>query len=60
MSVKNFGKGYIKATIRERIEKRVKVQDYSTVRKRVPFPKRPDAKWTLVDTDKEKFQENGE
>ena len=59
VSVKNFGEGYTKEAIRERIEKRVKAQDYSTVRKRVPFPKRPDAKRTLIDTDNEKFQESG-
>ena len=59
VSVKNFGEGYTKEAIRERIEKRAKVQDYSTVRKRVPFPKRPDAKRTLIDTDREKFQESG-
>ena len=59
VSVKNFGEGYTKEAIRERIEKRAKAQDYSTVRKRVPFPKRPDAKRTLIDTDREKFQESG-
>lgn len=59
VSEKNFGKGYTKEAIRERIEKRVKVQDYSPVRKRVPSPKRPDAKRTLIDTEKEKFQESG-
>ena len=59
VSVKNFGEGYTKEAIRERIEKRVKAQDYSIVRRRVPFPKRPDAKRTLIDTDKEKFQESG-
>ncbi|MDE7250212.1 MAG: relaxase/mobilization nuclease domain-containing protein, partial [Lachnospiraceae bacterium] len=59
VSEKNFGEGYTKEEIRERIEKRVKTQDYSPVRKRVPFPKRPDAKRTLIDTDKEKFLESG-
>ena len=59
VSIKNFGEGYTKEAIRERIEKRVKAQDYSPVRRRVPFPKRPDAKRTLIDTDKEKFQESG-
>ena len=59
VSVKNFGEGYTKEAIRDRIEKRVKAQDYSTVRKRVPFPKRSGAKRTLIDTDKEKFQESG-
>ncbi|MBD5455039.1 MAG: relaxase/mobilization nuclease domain-containing protein [Lachnospiraceae bacterium] len=59
VSVKNFGEGYTKEVIRERIEQRVKAQGYSAVRKRVPLPKRPDAKRTLIDTDKEKFQESG-
>ena len=59
VSVKNFGEGYTKEKIRERIEKRVKAQDYSPVRKRVPSLKRLDAKRTLIDTDKEKFQESG-
>ncbi len=59
VSVKNFGEGYTKESIKERIDKCVKAQDYSPVRKRVPFPKRPDAKRTLIDTDKEKFQESG-
>ena len=59
VSEKNFGKGYTKEAIRERIEKRVKTQDDSLVRKRVSFPKRPDAERTLIDTDKEKFQESG-
>jgi len=58
VSAKNFGVGYIKEVIRERIEKRVKTQGYSSGRKRVPFPKRPDAKRTLIDTNKEKFQES--
>lgn len=58
VSEKNFGVGYTKEAIRERIEKRVKTQGYSTERKRVPFPKRPDAKRTLIDTDKEKFQQS--
>ena len=59
ISVKNFGEGYTKEAIREKIEKRVKTQDYTPVKKRVPFPKRPDAKRNLIDTDKEKLQENG-
>ena len=59
VSVKHFGEGYTKEAIKERIEKRVKVQDYSTVRKRVPFPRHSDARRTLIDTDKEKFQESG-
>ncbi len=58
VSEKNFGVGYTKEAIRERIEKRVKTQGYSSGRKRVPFPNRPDAKRTLIDTDKEKFQES--
>lgn len=58
ISEKNFGVGYTKEAIRERIEKRVKTQGYSSGRKKVPFPKRPDAKRTLIDTDKEKFQES--
>ena len=59
VSEKNFGKGYTKEAIRERIERRVRVQNYFQVRKRVPFPKRSDAKRILIDTDKEKFQESG-
>ena len=59
VSVKNFGEGYTKEAIREKIEKRVKAQDYPFVRKRVPFQKRLDANRTLIDTDKEKFQESG-
>ena len=51
--------GYTKESIRERIEKRVKAQENSPVKKKFPFPKRPDAKRTLIDADKEKFQENG-
>lgn len=56
---KNFGVGYTKEAIRERIKKRVMTQEDFPVKKKVPFPKRPDAKRTLIDTDKEKFQENG-
>lgn len=56
---KNFGVGYTKEAIRERIEKRVKAQEKSPVKKKFPFPKRPDAKRNLIDTDQEKFQENG-
>ncbi len=59
VSEKNFGVGYTKESIRERIEKRVKAQGNFPVKKKFPFPKRPDAKLTLIDTDKEKFQENG-
>lgn len=59
VSEKNFGVGYTKESIRERIEKRVKAQENSPVKKKFPFPKRPDAKRTLIDADKEKFQENG-
>ena len=59
VSEKNFGKGYTKEAIRERIEKRVKAQEIFPVKKKYPFPKRPNAKRTLIDTDKEKFQENG-
>ena len=56
---KNFGVGYTKEAIRDRIEKRVKAQEKFPVKKKIPFPKRPDAKRILIDTDKEKFQENG-
>ena len=59
VSEKNFGVGYTKEAIRERIEKRVKAQEKFPVKKKFLFPKRPDAKRTLIDTDKEKFQENG-
>jgi hypothetical protein len=59
VSEKNFGVGYTKESIRERIEKHVKAQESSPVKKKFPFPKRPDAKRTLIDTDQEKFQENG-
>ncbi len=59
VSEKNFGVGYTKESIRERIEKRVMAQENSSVKKKFLFPKRPDAKRTLIDTDKEKFQENG-
>ncbi len=59
VSEKNFGVGYTKESIRERIEKHVKAQESSPVKKKFPFPKRPDAKRTLIDTDREKFQENG-
>ena len=55
---KNFGVGYTKGAIRERIEKRVRAQENFPVKKKIPFPKRPDAKQTLIDTNKEKFQEN--
>ena len=56
---KNFGVGYTKEAIRERIEKCIKAQENFPIKKKVPFPKRPDAKRTLIDTNKEKFQENG-
>ena len=59
VSERNFGVGYTKEAIRERIKKRVMTQEDFPVKKKVPFPKRPDAKRTLIDTDKEKFQENG-
>jgi len=58
VSEKNFGVGYTKEAIKERIEKRLKTQGYSSGKKRVPFPKRPDAKRALIDTNKEKFQES--
>ena len=56
---KNFGVGYTKEAIRDRIEKRVKAQEKFPVKKKIPFPKRSDAKRLLIDTDKEKFQANG-
>ena len=59
VSERNFGVGYAKEAIRERIEKRVRAQEKFPVKKKVPFPKRPDAKQTLIDTNKEKFKENG-
>ena len=59
ISERNFGVGYTKESIRERIEKYVKAQEKFPVKKKFPFPKRPDANRTLIDTDKEKFQENG-
>ncbi len=59
VSEKNFGVGYTKEAIRERIEKRVMTQEKFPIKKKFPFPKRPDAKWALIDTDQEKFQENG-
>ncbi len=59
VSERNFGVGYTKEAIRERIEKRVMTQEKFPVKKKFPFPKRPDAKRTLIDTDQEKFQENG-
>ena len=34
-------------------------QEKFPVKRKFPFPKRLDAKRTLIDTDKEKFQENG-
>ena len=59
VSEKNFGVGYTKELIRERIEKRVKAQERFPVKRKFPFPERQDAKRTLIDTDKEKFQKNG-
>ena len=59
VSERNFGVGYTKEAIRERIEKRVMTQEKFPVKKKFPFPKRPDAKRTLIDTDQEKFQESG-
>lgn len=59
VSERNFGVGYTKEAIRERIEKRVMTQEKFPVKKKFPFPKRPDAKRTLIDTEQEKFQENG-
>lgn len=56
---KNFGVGYTKEAIRDRIEKRVKAQEKFPVKKKIPFPKQSDAKRILIDTDKEKFQANG-
>lgn len=56
---KNFGVGYTKEAIRDRIEKRVKAQEKFPIKKKIPFPKRSDAKRILIDTDKEKFQANG-
>lgn len=58
VSEKNFGKGYTKEAIKERIENHVKTQNYSSVKKKVPFPKKPDSKRGLIDIDKEKFQES--
>ena len=34
-------------------------QEKFPVKRKFPFPKRPDAKRTLIDTEQEKFQENG-
>ena len=59
VSERNFGVGYTKEAIRERIEKRAMTQEKFPVKKKFPFPKRPDAKRTLIDMDQEKFQENG-
>lgn len=59
VSEKNFGVGYTKEAIRERIEKRVMTQEKFPIKKKFPFPKRPDAKRALIDTDQENFQENG-
>ena len=58
ISVKNFGEGYTKEDIREKIEKLVKEQPVSAGRKKVPFPKRDASKQRLIDTDKEKFRES--
>ena len=59
VSERNFGVGYTKEAIRERIEKRVKAQEKFPIKRKFLFPERPDAKRTLIDTDKEKFQGNG-
>ncbi|MEY8434065.1 relaxase/mobilization nuclease domain-containing protein [Lachnospiraceae bacterium 48-42] len=59
ISERNFGEGYTKEAIRERIEKCVMTQENFPVKKEIPFPKRLDAKRTLIDTDQEKFQESG-
>ena len=59
VSERNFGVGYTKEAIRERIEKCVMTQENFSVKKKIPFPKRLDAKRTLIDTDQEKFQESG-
>ena len=59
VSERNFGVGYTKEAIRERIEKCVMTQENFPVKKKIPFPKRLDAKRTLIDTDQEKFQESG-
>ena len=59
VSERNFGVGYTKEAIRERIEKCVTTQENFPVKKEIPFPKRLDAKHTLIDTDQEKFQESG-
>lgn len=55
VSEKNFGKGYTKETIKERISRHVERKRNLSVRK-VPFPERPDAQRTLIDTSQEKFQ----
>ena len=59
VSERNFGVGYTKEAIRERIKKRIMTQENFPVKKKFPFPKRPDAKRTLIDMEQEKFQENG-
>ena len=59
VSERNFGVGYTKEAIRERIEKCVMTQENFPIKKKIPFPKRLDAKSTLIDTDQEKFQESG-
>ena len=59
VSERNFGVGYTKEAIRERIEKCVMTQENFPIKKKIPFPKRLDAKRTLIDTDQEKFQESG-
>ena len=56
VSERNFGVGYTKEAIRERIEKRVMTQEKFPVKKKFPFPKRPDAKRTLIDTEQEKLK----
>ncbi|MCM1232479.1 MAG: relaxase/mobilization nuclease domain-containing protein, partial [Ruminococcus flavefaciens] len=58
VSEKNFGEGYTKEAIKERIENRVKAQRSAVVRKSISFPVKPDSKRMLIDTGQEKFQEN--
>ena len=55
VSEKNLGKGYTKEAIKERIDCIVERKRNLSAR-RVPFPKRPDAQRTLIDTSQEKFQ----
>lgn len=55
VSEKNFEKGYTKEAIKEKIACQVERKRNLSTR-RVPFPKRPDAQRTLIDTSQEKFQ----